>query len=222
MRLGALFLSAALAAAAAAQEPPSPRALPWQASPAPPWKPLPAVPEAAPPVAPSSGRLKARLEGDGTFSVWDSRGVRTLRAALPGRPLAAWRDGGAPLALGQDWSFPEAPPLHAGLGHLAWGGLDFRPSLEGLAWILPDGENYLTVANPSTAQVIYLPLPQGSGFRLDFQPDRLILVAAEGPPGLPGARAWALPWLALLPQLTRLGPPPQPRKLGTAILPFPN
>ena len=230
MRLDAFFLRLALPLGLAlplvAQEPAleAVRALPWQNEPAPPWQPLAGQPDMAlpAPATPARGRIKVHLEGDGALRVLDPKGVRTLRVGLPGRPLRAWRDGGLPLALGvpSTWSFPEGTPLAKGLGYLAWGAADFRSSLEGLLWILDDGEALLTVVNPATGQILYMPLPLGSGFDLDFQPDRLILRAAQGPPGLSGARAWALPWLAMLPQLARLGPPPQTPKPGTALAPF--
>ncbi|HJW09904.1 MAG TPA: hypothetical protein VJ483_09735 [Holophagaceae bacterium] len=222
MRLGAFLVAAALAAPA--QEPI--RALPWQLESAPPWQPLAGLPAAGVPAgaAASEGRLRVRLEGDGTLQVWDARGIRTLRTGLPGRPLKAWRDGGIPVELpaGPAWRFPETTPLSQGLGHLAWGSTDFRPSLVGLLWVLEDGERYVSLLHPATATLLHLPLPQGSGFELDFQADRLVLRAAQGPQGLSGPRAWSLPWLALLPQLVRLGPPPEPPKTGTALAPFPH
>ncbi|HJU83577.1 MAG TPA: hypothetical protein VJ600_05160 [Holophagaceae bacterium] len=225
MRLGALLLIAALPAAGQEPTRETARTLPWQRESAPPWQPLAGVPEPAPASGPAAqGRTRVRLEGDGTLQVWDPRGIRTLRMGLPGRPLRAWRDGGVPAPLGSpsQWAFPEATPLSQGLGHLAWGAPDFRPSLAGLLWVLEDGEGYLTVVNPATAAVIHLRLPLGSGFDLDFQPDRLLLRALEGPPGVSGPRAWSLPWLALLPQLVRLGPPAAPPKAGTALAPFPH
>ncbi len=219
MRLGALLLSAALGA----QTPDAVRPLPWQSEAAPPWQPLAGLPSrgAGALGLPVEGRIHVRLEGDGTLQVWDARGLRTLRTGLPGRPLKLWRDGGL-TTTGTDWRFPENTPLAAGLGHLAWGSADFRRSLAGLLWVLEDGERYLSVVNPATGAVLHLPLPLGSGFDLDFQPDRLVLRAAQGPPGLPGPRAWSLPWLALLPQMVRLGPPVEAPKTGTALAPFPK
>ena len=197
-----------------------PRPLDWQSGPTPPWQPLSAVPTPQPgPVASSQGPMRARLSDDGTLEVWNGAGVRTLRFGLPGRPRKVWRDGGIPLAWpGGTWNFPQADPLSLGLGGLDWNAGDFRHSLKGLLWILEDGERVLTVVHPATAQVIYLPLPRGEDFNLTFEPTRLVLKAGQGTGGEP--QAWALPWLALLPQFARLGPPAAPPTRGTALKPF--
>lgn len=128
--------------------------------------------------------------------------------------------GGIPLDhLGATWAFPQTDPLSEGLGGLDWNAGDFRVSLQGLLWVLEDGERVLTVVHPATAQVIYLPLPRGDDFELAFEPTRLVLKAGQGPGGHP--QAWALPWLALLPQFARLGPPAVLPIKGTALKPFP-
>lgn len=229
MRLVALLLNLSLAPALTpaltAQVPQighGPRALPWQSGATPPWQPLEAVPSPQPgPVASSQGPLRARLSQDGTLEVWNGGGVRTLRFGLPGRPRKAWRDGGIPLErLDGIWTFPQTDPLSEGLGGLDWNAGDFRNSLQGLLWILEDGERVLTVVHPATAQVIYLPLPRGDEFDLAFEPTRLVLRAGQGSGGRP--EAWALPWLALLPQFARLGPPAAPPIKGTALKPFPT
>lgn len=224
MRLVAGLLIAGLPLALAGQVPQvgrGPRALAWQSGPTPPWQPLEAVPLPQPgPIPSSQGPLRARLSVDGTLEVWSAAGVRTLRFGLPGRPRKAWRDGGVPLdRLDGTWAFPQADPLSEGLGGLDWNAGDFRRSLQGLLWVLEDGERTLTVVHPATAQVIYLPLPRGDDFELVFEPTRLVLSAGQGPAGHP--EAWALPWLALLPQFARLGPPATPPIRGTALKPFP-
>lgn len=223
MRLVALLLTSLLAPVLPAQVPQighGPRSLPWQTGATPPWQPLEALPSPQPgTAAPSQGAATVRLSEDGTLEVWNGAGVRTLRFGLPGRPHRAWRDGGIPLdgARGT-WTFPESDPLAAGLGGLDWNAGDFRNSLQGLLWVLEDGERVLTVVHPATAQVVYLPLPRGEDFDLIFEPTRLVLRAGQG--AVSQDRAWALPWLALLPQFARLGPPAiQPPK-GTALKPF--
>lgn len=221
MRLVALLLTSALAAQVP-QLGKGPRALAWQSGPTPPWQPL----EVTPPLQaellpPSHGPLTAKISQDGTLEVWNGGGVRTLRFGLPGRPRKVWRDGGLPLAsLGAAWSFPAVDPLSNGLGGLDWNAGDFRHSLAGLLWILEDGDRVLTVVHPATAQVVYLPLPRGEEFELAFEANRLVLKAAQGPEGRP--EAWALPWLALLPQFARLGPPATLPPRGTALKPFPT
>lgn len=221
MRLVACLLSTAVAAQVP-QVGQGPRALPWQSGATPPWQPLETVPSPeAGSIAASEGPLTARLSQDGTLEVWNGAGVRTLRTGIPGRPRKAWRDGGIPLDhLGTTWSFPLVDPLSEGLGGLDWNAGDFRLSLKGLLWILEDGERVLTLVHPATAQVIYLPLPRGDDFELAFEPTRLVLKAGQGPGGHP--QAWALPWLALLPQFARLGPPAATPNQGTALKPFPT
>ena len=221
MRLVALLLGTALAGQVP-QIGQGPRALPWQSGSSPPWQRLEAVPDPLPgPIAITHGPIHVQLSQDGTLEVWNGAGVRTLRTGLPGRPRKAWRDGGLPLGdLRASWAFPQTDPLSDGLGALDWNAGDFRHSLQGLLWILEDGERLLTVVHPATGQVIYLPLPRGEDFDLDFEPTRLVLNAKQGPGG--HAEAWALPWLALLPQFARLGAPATAPIRGTALVPFPT
>ena len=225
MRLVALLLSPPLVGAALSAQVPQlgqgPSALPWQSGPAPTWQPLDEAPSAinGPVPAPASGPLSARISADGTLEVWNGADVRTLRLGLPGRPKKVWRDGGIPVAAMDHLAFPAADPLSSGLGGLGWSAGDFRTSLAGLVWVLEDGERVLTIAHPATAQAVYLPLPRGEDFDLVFEPTRLVLTAKQGPSG--HAMAWTLPWLALLPQFARLGPPAQPALQGTALKPFP-
>jgi hypothetical protein len=193
----------------------SARLLPWERAPLLSWQPQPAIGESTvAPLPPSDGKLRVKLEGDGALSVLDARGVRRLRLGLPGRPIHAWRDGGAPLEMKDHsvWNFPTNTPLAGGLGNLGWGSEDFRPSLTGLLWLLEDGEGFLTLVHPATARAIHLPLPQGLEFQVLFFPDRLELRSKNG--------RWSLAWLALLPQLAQLGPQSEPPKLGTAFKPF--
>ena len=221
MRLVALLIAGALAA----QVPKvgqGPRALPWQSGPAPTWQPLEGMPktQAGPPPGGVAGPVTARISPDGTLEVWSGAGVRTLRLGLPGRPKKVWRDGGGiPPSLDR-LAFAVRDPLSEGLGGLAWNAGDFRISLAGLLWILEDGERVLTVVHPATGQAAYLPLPRGEDFDLAFEPSRLVLTAKQGPAGRP--EAWTLPWLALLPQFARLGPPASPPAAGTALKPFPT
>ena len=168
---------------------------------------------------PSMGPLVVRVTGDGTLRVVDGKGLLRLQAGLPGRPLQAWRDGGLALPSGSgSWTFPADTPLAQGLGALRWCSEDFRPFLRGLLWILEDGEGFLTVVHPATAQVIHLPLPPGRDLRVRFLADRLEVVAGEVDKGAP--RQWSLPWMGLMPRLAALGPQPIKGKPGTALLPF--
>ena len=224
MRLVALFLAAGCLSAQAPQLK-GPGPLPWQSGPTPPWEPLGAFPRTPPgpdqPLTPSQGSVQARLAADGTLEIFDGAGVRSLRIGLPGRPVKVWRDGGIPVPRPWDrLAFPQADPLSQGLGGLAWNAGDFRPSLSGLLWILEDGERVLTVVHPATAQVVYLPLPRGDGFSVSFEPSRLVALAGQDGGGK--TEGWALPWLALLPQFARLGPPVSPGPRGTALKPFPT
>jgi len=222
VRLGTLLLGgAALAASSLAAQgrPPLPwekvLPLPWQSG-------LVVPPEEAPrPVEPVTGPVRVDLTGDGTLSVRDVRGIIRLKTGLPGRPMKAWRDGGLPCAVPTGtWGFPVTSPLSSGLGGLQWAAEDFRPFLNGLLWILEDGEGFLTVVHPATAKVIHLPLPAGRDLRLRFLADRLEVVAGEVDKGAP--RQWSLPWMALLPRLAVLGIRTDPSKAGTALAPFPK
>ena len=148
-----------------------------------------------------------------------------MRAGLPGRPLRAWRDWGTPIAdLTLPMRFPTRSPLQRGIGGMLLGTPDFRPALEGLLWILDDGENYLAVIHPATGQMAYLPLPSAENLSLAFYPDRLVLQegpSAEHPKG--GPDTWSLHWLALLPQFIQLGKDAGfNRARGTALAPFPK
>jgi len=222
VRLVACLLTSAALTAQVPQIGQGPRALPWQSGSTPPWQTLESVPSPQSGViAASQGPISVRLSEDGTLEVWNGAGVRTLRVGLPGRPHKVWRDGGISVAgWNGTWAFPQTDPLSAGLGGLDWNAGDFRISLSGLLWIIEDGERVLTLVHPATAQVIYLPLPRGEDFELAFEPNRLVLKAGQGPAGHP--EAWALPWLALLPQFARLGPPALPPVRGTALKPFPT
>lgn len=222
MRLGALLLTAAVLAAVplGAQTRPL---LPWERVMPLPWQPAPrAAAEPANPVPPASdGPLTLRISPDGTLRVVDGRGLVRLQEGLPGRPLRAWRDGGVPLepAVGA-WRFPAETPLTQGLGALRWCAEDFRPFLQGLCWVMEDGEGLLAVVHPATGRIIYLPLPPGRELSLRFLPDRLEVVAGRAEPG--GATRWVLPWIGLLPRLTGLGPRNDSGPKGTALAPFPR
>ena len=222
MRLGTLLLTGAtlLASCLAAQgRKPLPweriAPLDWQVGTRPPSDPP------APAPVPSKGSVVVALTGDGTLRIRDARGVLRLQAGLPGRPLHAWRDGGLPLPTASGvWHFPDNAPLKQGLGGLHWAAADFRPFLEGLLWVLEDGEAFLTVVHPGTARVVHLPLPPGRDLQIRFLPDRLEVLAGDVEKGAP--RQWSLPWIGLLPRLAALGPHPNPVKPGTALAPFPR
>jgi len=222
VRLGPLLLTAAALAApslrAQARQP-----LPWEQVLPLPWQPSPRLDPAAGtvPVLVSSGPLTVAISEDGTVRVVDGRGLVRLQEGLPGRPLRAWRDGGVPLASAAGtWRFPAETPLLQGLGSLRWCADDFRPFLQGLCWVVEDGESLLAVIHPATGRIIYLPLPPGRDLSLRFLPDRLEVEAGRVEPG--GASRWSLPWIGLLPRLAALGPRPEPAQRGTALAPFPN
>jgi hypothetical protein len=219
VRLVALVLSAALLPLAAQGR----SLLPWQAVPPLPWQPVlgpNSIATPPPPAGATTGDLEVQLFIDGTLRVVDARGGIRLLDGLPGRPLRAWRDGGTTLEGLGPWQFPSQTPLSHGLGALQWCALDFRPFLDGLLWILEDGEAFLTVVHPATGRIIYLPLPPGRDLSLRFLPDRLEVSAGRPEPG--GASHWFLPWIALLPRLAALGPRPQASPRGTALVPFPH
>lgn len=216
MRLGALILGASALLAGPGDDPPKLRPLPWERVARLPWQALDRMPALTiPPLQPSAGPLKVRLLADGTLYVLEGKGLRKLLAGLPGRPVKVWRDGGIPLALPTgEWDFPEDGPLTRGLGALAWEAEDLRPSLQGLLWVLEDGENHLTVLHPATGRLAYLPLPPGESHELTFGRDRL-LVATGGRPA-----AWSLPWVALLPTFIHLGGRDKAEPRGGALNPF--
>lgn len=219
MRLVAFLLSGA---ALLAQGP----ALPWM-PPAPlPWRSALPEPPPEPPVLrpPQGATLKVAVSPDGTLRLTDARGVVRLRAGLPGRPLRAWRDGGVPLAPPHGtWVFPASTPLSRGVGSLPTPEGDFRPVLEGLLWILDDGEPCLTVVHPATGRILHLALPAGEHLGVAFYPDRLgvhqlATSVAQDTPRL----CWSLPWMSLLPQLLQLARPQPLPPPGGALRPFPQ
>jgi hypothetical protein len=221
VRLGALLLTlAALAAPLQAQGRPG---LGWERVAPLDWQVLPSSyrSQAPPAPPPSTGSLEARVTEDGTLSLVDGQGLIRLKTGLPGRPLRAWRDGGVslPTAAGT-WAFPADSPLKKGLGGLQWCATDFRPFLQGLLWVLEDGEGFLSVVHPATARIIHLPLPPGRDFQFRFLTDRLEVAAGDVDRGAPSR--WSLPWMSLLPRLAALGPQPDPAKAGTALAPFPK
>lgn len=164
----------------------------------------------------TTGPISVRLAADGSLRIFEGKGVRRLRMGLPGRPVKVWRDGGLPLAAFlAPMAFPEDTPLRHGLGSLPLDAPDFRVALQGLLWILDDGERVLTVLHPATCQSIRLRLPAAEGPDLRFLPDRLELRSTEG-------RAWALPWIALLPQFLQLGRPGPRTPPGSALDPYPK
>jgi len=215
-----------LAVSAWAQAQAPAHGLPWEGQPEPPWRaseagapPTPMPPE--PPGQPSSARLRVYMTSHGVLRILDDRGLVRLRLGLPGRPLRMWRDGGTPMSLSDfPCTFPLETPLSRGASGMAV-GVDFRPLLKGLLWILDDGERLLTVLHPATGQAVYLQLPGGRDLSLFMYADRLEL---REPPPVPGTRresaCWAVPWMGLLPQFLRLAtalPAPPP---GTALKPF--
>ena len=102
-------------------------------------------------------------------------------------------------------------------------GVDFRPVLKGLLWILDDGEHMVTVVHPATGQVIYLTLPGGKDLGLRMYPDRLEVRESPSDPGArKEAACWSVPWMGLFPQLLRLATPPPAPPPGTALNPFPK
>lgn len=222
MRLVARLLTAAALVAAPLGAQSRPR-LPWERILPLPWQPVPrSAAEASPaPPVPSGGPLSLRVSQDGTVQVVDGRGRVRLEGGLPGRPFRAWRDGGFLLDPPTGaWAFPADTPLAQGLGALRWCAEDFRPFLQGLAWILEDGEGVLSVIHPATGRILYLPMPPGRDLSLRFLPDRLEVVAGHPEPG--GASRWTLPWIGLLPRLVELGPHPDAGPKGTALIPFPQ
>lgn len=198
--------------------------MPWDGAVSPPW--ATAVPgPAVPGMPPRQGKLplqdvQVRCHTDGTLHVVDRKGVIIFRMGLPGRISRMWRDEGVPMdGAGGPFLFPTQTPLSKGLGNLQMNAGDFRPALEGLLWVLDDGERFLTVVHPALAQAIYLPLPVGQNFEIFLYPDRLEL-RERSESTRPGA-CWSLSWMVLLPHLLRLSErtgQPQP---GSALVPYP-
>lgn len=219
MRLVAFALSGSLLLA---QGPP----LPWVRALDLPWRA--AVPEPAPeplPTPPVRGKaLTVKLSVDGTLRIVDDRGQVLLRAGLPGRPLRVWRDGGVPIVPPQGtWRFPASTPLSRGLDAWRGAGSDYRAGLEGLLWILDDGEPCLTVVHPATARLLHLGLPKGEHVGVAFYPDRLgVHQLATSVVRKEPRLCWSLPWMSLLPQFMELArPQPSPPRAG-ALKPFPG
>lgn len=219
MRLVAFLLSGAALLGQGSRLPwASPAALPWRSAlPEPAPEPLSARP-------PQGATLQASVSPDGTLRLVDARGLVLLRAGLPGRPVRAWRDGGTPLAPPYGtWTFPAATPLSRGLGALPADGADLRRALEGLLWILDDGDPCLTVVHPATGRMLHLGLPAGEHLGIAFYPDRLgvhqlATSVARDTPRL----CWSLPWMSLLPQLLELARPQPVPPAGGALKPFPR
>lgn len=236
MRLGSRVLTGGLLAAAAFWAPaqaPAPsreKRLPWEAAQSmPPWQALPEGPFGAPPPLPepvplSGPGLQARFETDGCLRILDRRGVLRLKIGLPGRVARMWKDGGRDVEPGASrLEFPASTVLSRGASELPWGMADFRPGLEGLLWILDEGERILTVVHPATARVQYLALPPVSDPELVFWPDHLELRERAGlEAARQGQRRWSLSWPGLLPQLLRLAQPAKEGRRGTAFQPFPK
>lgn len=236
-RLVVLVFAATLAATLAAQ---ARLPLPWETATAVSWRSGlggdvgPAVdagaedPITAGVPSPSNGPNTVKLSADGTLLIVGAKGVRRLRLGLPGRPMRAWRDGGIPLDLTtlesthESWRFPSDTLLAKGIQALPWGGDDFRIALNGLLWILDDGEHFLTVVHPATARVVFLPLPIGQDFSVRMTPGYLELLENPGKDSSSAPRRWSLPWLALLPQFAKLARPEKRPAPGTALLPFPK
>ena len=224
MRLGALLL---MPAALAAQS-----KLPWDVDSRVPWEST--LPSAAPaPLSLSPGggdtrtsaNCRVMLTEDGTLRISDHQGRILFRLGLPGRPVRVLRDAGTPMALTEFPAFfpTRNTPLTEGLGGLPLVGGDFRPALEGLLWILDDGEQRITLVHPATERVVYLPLPTGQGWEIHLQPDRLEIREKAPPAGERRETAcWSVPWLVLLPQFVRLSVPQPVGNRGTAFHPFPG
>lgn len=198
--------------------------LPWSNAEGLPWESLlqfQAVPEIRPPLPTRPPTGTVTWDQDGTFHVNDERGVKLLRFGIPGRPTKIWQDDGVAVNPAQGrWQYPLRTPLDRGFGGLPLGQQDFRPALQGLLWILDDGERTLTLLNASTCRLLYLPLPGQTSLDLAFFPDRLE-IRQTGLGGHP-TMGWSLPWISLLPQFILLGKPMEKPKPGTAMAPFPS
>lgn len=234
-RLGMLVFAASCAATLAAQ---ARLPLLWESAPEVSWRAglgshlgaaTAVIPEEpSRPAVPSDGPITVKLSVDGTLRIVDAKGLRHLRLGLPGRPLRVWRDAGIPVDLStleasnESWRFPYDTPIAFGIQSLPWGGEDFRNALNGLLWILDDGERFLTVVHPATARVVFLPLPIGQGFSLRMTPGYLELLENPSTGFSSATRRWSLPWLALLPQFAKLARPEEISAPGTALVPFPR
>jgi len=234
VRLGARVLSAALAAAGPLLLGQGPRSggrrRPWGGALAgPSWQGMPegaagSAPGLPAPDRPPAADFRVRLAGDGSLRVLDRRGVLRLKLGLPGRVVRLWRDGGRPLdPSATELYFPRATLLSKGVQNLPWSQPDFRPGLEGLLWVLDDGERILTLVHPATGRAQYLLLPPATSPDLVFLPDRLeVWEPAGGEGSRTSPRRWSLPWTGLLPCLLRLAQPPPEGGHGTAFIPFPK
>jgi hypothetical protein len=203
------------------------RLLPWEGLPAPLWQGLfEELPDSAPPPPslPTASPLRVRLGADGALTVLDARGIIRLRAGLPGRPVRVWRDGGVPVPApwsAVPFSSADAHPLFA---QAFWANGDPRKGLAGLLWVQDDSERMLSLVHPATGKVAFLPLPEGSGVDLTFQPSGLVAAERPGDGAVPAGRVrrWLLPWVALVPVLAHLAPPAERPRAGTALQPFPR
>ncbi len=216
-------LVAALLGAAAILEAQAPL-LPWEGASMPPWQPEaegPDAPLVPPPPAERFRDLKVKLGPDGTLKVVDPKGTLRLVLGLPGRPTRVWRDGGRALEPAGQWTFPARTPLMEGRGELLLTPPDPRIALEGLLWILDDGERRLTVVHPATGKAVFLRLPDLEGPDLAFRPEGLEVRETLPVQGRQARRRWSLAWLALLPQFGILTMVPEAPR-GTALVPFPR
>lgn len=193
------------------------QALPWAKEASPPWRATHPASSAGPlpePVAKHQG-LQVLLGREGSLRIYDARGLLKLRTGLPGRPLRVWRDGGrAVLSWDEPLAFPDPSPFGRGIGAWPLGEGDFRKGLEGLLWVLEDGERHLSIIHPATAQVVHLPLPPCEAPELRFLEGALELRS--------GRSAWTLPWSGLLPQLVKLSTPMPASPPGTALVVYPK
>jgi len=226
VRLGTLFL---ISSALVAQVPLVQKALPWAHLQEPPWQLGAVSPDAPlPPLDLATSQdlpLQVELYRDGFLRILDPRGLITLQIGLPGRPTRLWRDAGHALdPIQGKFKFPLRSGLDGGLGSMPLAqGEDFRPLLEGLLWVLDDGERTLTILNPARAQVVYVPLPAGGNLDLRFHRDHLeVWTGGDSSLGRRERVGWTLPWVALLPQFLTLSSPRATGALGTALKPFPS
>jgi hypothetical protein len=215
VRLGAYCLTITATVVAQAQ---APSTVPWKAvAPSPE---LPGIAEASTTVPMP---LSVHITGDGLVRIFDGKGLRLLRIGLPGRPYKIWRDGGVPVPdFREPLLFPAITPLQKGMAGIALNQKDFRKALEGLLWIMDDGQRIMTIIHPTTSQVVHIDLPTADKLNAWFYPDHLEV----GQERLAGDRVellrWSIPWMAILPQLLVLAMPAPRPPLGTALAPFPK